>query len=127
MSPVARPDASLQGHIPPREPVPAVRPLVQPAHVPIEAAYRMKLIGIGLEPPPVKMVTYLSELQSPRTGLLERWWFTPHYDGLKVSDDRLAMEHRSLEADQVQPDKDGSLKARHRSIEAKHSEGKWWD
>ena len=32
------------------------------AHVLTEADYRMKLIGIGLEAPPVPMVTYVSRL-----------------------------------------------------------------
>src|SRR5207244_13189756 len=62
------------------------------AQVLIEADYRMKLIGIGVEPPPVKMVTFLSALDSPRESSLERWWFTPNYDCVKITDDRLAME-----------------------------------
>jgi hypothetical protein len=61
------------------------------AKVLIEADYRMKLIGIGLEPPPVKMVTFLGALDSaPKT--LQRWWFTPNYKCIRVADDRLAME-----------------------------------
>ena len=62
------------------------------AQVLIEADYRMKLIGIGVEPPPVKMVTFLSALDSPRESSLQRWWFTPNYDCVKVTEDRLAME-----------------------------------
>jgi hypothetical protein len=61
------------------------------AKVLIEADYRMKLIGIGLESPPVKMVTFLGALDSaPKT--LQRWWFTPNYKALRVADDRKAME-----------------------------------
>ena len=52
----------------------------------------MKLIGIGLELPPVKMVTFISALDSPRMSIVQRWWFTPDYDCVKVSQDRLAME-----------------------------------
>jgi hypothetical protein len=62
------------------------------AEVLIEADYRMKLIGIGLEEPPVKMTTFLSALTAPPRNGLQRWWFTPNYDCVKVSDDRLAME-----------------------------------
>ena len=62
------------------------------AQVLIEADYRMKLIGIGLEPPPVDMVTFLSALNSVRMSSMQRWWFTPHYDCVKVTEDRLAME-----------------------------------
>ena len=62
------------------------------AQVLLEADYRMKLIGIGLEEPPVKMTTFLSALTAPPRNALQRWWFTPNYDCVKVSDDRLAME-----------------------------------
>ncbi|MBS0260932.1 MAG: DUF1598 domain-containing protein [Planctomycetes bacterium] len=62
------------------------------AQVLIEADYRMKLIGIGVEAPPVKMVTFIAALDSPRAATLQRWWFTPHYDCVKVTSDRLAME-----------------------------------
>ena len=62
------------------------------AQVLIESDYRMKLIGIGIEPPPVEMVTFLSALNSARLATMQRWWFTPHYDCVKVTEDRLAME-----------------------------------
>jgi hypothetical protein len=62
------------------------------AQVLIEADYRMKLIGIGLEPPPVEMVTFISALNSARMASMQRWWFTPHYDCVKVTEDRQAME-----------------------------------
>lgn len=63
------------------------------AQVLIEADYRMKLISIGLEPPPVPMVTFISALDSPpRDSALQRFWFTPNYDCVKVTADRLAME-----------------------------------
>lgn len=62
------------------------------AKVLIEADYRMKLIGIGLEKPPVKMVTFLAALRRANSGGLQRWWFTPNYDCVRVADDRLAME-----------------------------------
>jgi hypothetical protein len=62
------------------------------AQVLIEADYRMKLIGIGLEAPPVEIVTFIGALNSARMSAMQRWWFTPHYDCVKVTDDRLAME-----------------------------------
>jgi hypothetical protein len=62
------------------------------AQVLLEADYRMKLIGIGLEEPPVRMTTFLSALTAPPRNVLQRWWFTPNYDCVKVSEDRLAME-----------------------------------
>jgi hypothetical protein len=62
------------------------------AQVLVEADYRMKLIGIGLEPPPVKMVTFASALKSAQHGGLQRWWFTPDYACVRVTTDRTAME-----------------------------------
>lgn len=62
------------------------------AHVLIEADYRMKLIGIGLEPPPVKMATFISALQRGKHSTLQRWWFTPNYQCVRLSEDGLAME-----------------------------------
>ena len=70
----------------------AVSPRTHFAQVLIEADYRMKRIAIGLEPPPVKMMTFLSALDSPREATLQRWWFTPDYDCVRASEDRLAME-----------------------------------
>jgi hypothetical protein len=69
-----------------------VSPRTHFAHVLIEADYRMKLIGIGLEPPPVRMATYISSLSGARHSTLQRWWFTPNYDCVCTTDDGLAME-----------------------------------
>jgi hypothetical protein len=64
------------------------------AQVLVEADYRMKLIGLGLEPPPVRISSYLDLLGggSIRQGALQRWWFTPNYDCVKTTSDRLGME-----------------------------------
>ena len=62
------------------------------AQVLIEADYRMKLIGIGLQPPPVKMMTFIRAVTSARNGGLQRWWFTPNYDAVRITEDRLAMQ-----------------------------------
>jgi hypothetical protein len=62
----------------------------------VEADYRMKLIGIGLEPPPTPMMTFARAIGgaaggSPRQATLERWWFTPNYDCVRITDDSLGM------------------------------------
>ncbi len=62
------------------------------AQVLLEADYRMKLIGIGLEPPPTKMATFIGMLKRASHLTLQRWWFTPNYKCVKVTKDRLAME-----------------------------------
>lgn len=64
------------------------------AQVMVEADYRMKLIGIGLERPPVRLVSYV-ERANPATvsrNALVRWYFTPDYECVRVSEDGLAME-----------------------------------
>jgi len=64
------------------------------AQVMVEADYRMKLIGIGLERPPVRLVSYV-ERANPATvsrNALVRWYFTPDYQCVRVSEDGLAME-----------------------------------
>lgn len=64
------------------------------ATVLVEADYRMKLIGIGLERPPVRLVTYVEKAQ-PRNvarNALARWYFVPDYHCVRVTDDGLAME-----------------------------------
>ena len=62
------------------------------AQVLVEADYRMKRIGIGLEAPPVRMTTFVEALQAPPQGLLGRWWFVPDYRCVRLSDDHLAAE-----------------------------------
>lgn len=64
------------------------------AQVMVEADYRMKLIGIGLERPPVKMASYV-DLVNPAAvarNAMQRWYFTPNYEAVKVTEDRTAME-----------------------------------
>ena len=64
------------------------------AQVLVEADYRMKLIGIGLEKPPVKMATYIDKANpaSVSRNAMRRWYFVPDYERVMVSDDELAME-----------------------------------
>jgi len=64
------------------------------AQVLVEADYRMKLIGIGLEMPPVRIASFVA-LASPATmaaNALQRWYFVPDYQRIKVSEDNLAAE-----------------------------------
>lgn len=64
------------------------------AQVMVEADYRMKLIGIGLERPPIKLASYVdaaSPAQVSRNAL-QRWYFMPDYNCVRVSEDKLAME-----------------------------------
>jgi hypothetical protein len=71
------------------------------AQVMVEADYRMKLIGIGLENPAVRIPSYVSKA-NPRSvsrNALQRWYFTPNYDCVRVSEDELAM---ALEGEGVQ-------------------------
>ena len=60
----------------------------------VEADYRMKLIGIGIETPPVKMATYVGRASASEVSrnAMQRWFFTPNYDCVRVTEDMLAME-----------------------------------
>lgn len=64
------------------------------ARVLVEADYRMKLVGIGLERLPVPVKSYVQRA-NPLTvaaNAMERWYFQPMYDGIAVSEDGMAME-----------------------------------
>ena len=64
------------------------------ARVLVEADYRMKLIGIGLERLPMRFQSYVDRA-NPSTvaaNAMERWYFQPRYDGIAVSEDGLAMK-----------------------------------
>ena len=71
-----------------------VAPSTHFAQVMVEADYRMKLIGIGLERPPVRMVSFIEKAKpsSLSRNALMRWYFVPDYECVRVSDDGLAME-----------------------------------
>lgn len=64
------------------------------AQVMVEADYRMKLIGIGLEPAPARLKSYISlaSFASIAKNAMCRWWFVPDYERIKVSEDGLAAE-----------------------------------
>ena len=63
------------------------------AQVLVEADYRMKLIGIGLEKPPVRLASFVdrASARSARNAM-QRWFFVPDYECVRVSDDGLAMQ-----------------------------------
>ena len=64
------------------------------AQVLVEADYRMKLIGIGLERPPVKMVSFVDKATpaSVSRNALIRWYFVPDYQCVRATEDNLAMQ-----------------------------------
>lgn len=64
------------------------------ATVLVEADYRMKLIGIGLERPPVKLASYVDKARpgDVARNALARWYFVPDYQCVRVANDDLAME-----------------------------------
>lgn len=64
------------------------------AQVMVEADYRMKMIGIGAEHPSIKLASFV-DLADPAQisrNALQRWWFVPDYECVRISEDRLAME-----------------------------------
>ncbi|MEM1228371.1 MAG: DUF1598 domain-containing protein [Planctomycetota bacterium] len=69
-----------------------VPPATHFARVLVEADYRMKLIGIGLEQLPLPFKGYVSRT-TPQSaaGAMQRWYFQPNYNGVSVSEDRFAM------------------------------------
>lgn len=64
------------------------------ARVLVEADYRMKLIGIGLEKLPVAVKSYVDRANpsAVSANAMERWYFQPNYDGIAVSEDGNAMK-----------------------------------
>jgi hypothetical protein len=71
-----------------------VNPKTHYAQVMVEADYRMKLIGIGLEQPPAKIVSYVERARpnDVSRNAMQRWFFTPNYTCVRVTEDELAME-----------------------------------
>ncbi|HYO25607.1 MAG TPA: DUF1598 domain-containing protein, partial [Lacipirellulaceae bacterium] len=75
-----------------------VSPKTHFAQVLVEADYRMKLIGIGLEQPPVDIRSYVA-LANPAAvarNAMQRWYFVPDYQRVKVSEDGHAAEFVGL-------------------------------
>lgn len=70
-----------------------VSPKTHFAQVMVEADYRMKLIGIGLENPAVPITSFvaLADPTKVAKNALQRWYFQPNYDCVQVSADGQAM------------------------------------
>jgi hypothetical protein len=66
----------------------------------VEADYRMKLIGIGLEVPAIPLQSWVARANpnSGSTNSMQRWFFTADYSGVKVSPDAsvLKLEGRGV-------------------------------
>lgn len=63
----------------------------------VEADYRMKLVGIGLEEGTLDVPSYLEMMkvpkgQTPPPMNVLRWWFTANYDAVRTTADRDAYE-----------------------------------
>ncbi len=71
-----------------------VSPKTHFAQVLVEADYRMKLMGIGLEQPPVRLVSFIERANPSQVArnALFRWYFIPDYHCVCTSEDGLGME-----------------------------------
>ena len=74
-------------------------PHTHAARIMVEADYRMKLVGIGLEAGVPGVQSYLASVtvpagQAPPPMGVLRWWFTLNYDALAASNDHLAFALR---------------------------------
>jgi hypothetical protein len=75
--------------------VDGVSPTTHFAQVMVEADYRMKLIGIGLERVPARNMKSWVDLNANSgvaTNALQRWFFTPDYQCVRATDDDLGIE-----------------------------------
>src|SRR5207253_8710139 len=69
------------------------------ARVMVEADFRMKLVGIGLEEGTLGVQSYLASIEIGKDGKpppmnVLRWWFTLNYDALSATESRDAFELR---------------------------------
>ena len=73
-----------------------IDPRSRAARVIVEADYRMKLVGIGLEEGTLGVTNYLQTLQekggTPPPISVLRWWFTLNYSAVSATDGRDAFE-----------------------------------
>jgi hypothetical protein len=71
-----------------------ISPSTHFAQVLVEADYRMKLIGIGLEEPPVRIASFVSIVRPAAlaSNALVRWWFVPDYERIQATEDGYAAE-----------------------------------
>jgi hypothetical protein len=70
-------------------------PQTRAARTLVEADYRMKLVGMGLEEGVPGVKSYMSLIKTPPKELATlRWWFTLNYDSIQTSQDHLAFNIR---------------------------------
>lgn len=71
-----------------------ISPSTHFAQVLVEADYRMKLIGIGLETPPVRLTSFVDRVNPAQVSrnALFRWFFVPDYQCVRVTENGLGME-----------------------------------
>lgn len=74
-----------------------IDPHTRAGRILIEADYRMKLVGIGLEEGVLGVSSYLNTVEVAKDGSLPpmnvlRWWFTLNYDALSATESRDAFE-----------------------------------
>jgi hypothetical protein len=64
------------------------------AQVLVEADYRMKLIGIGIERPPIRLASYVEKANPAMVSksALQRWYFIPDYNCVRVTPDNNGMQ-----------------------------------
>ena len=79
--------------------VEGIDPRTRVARVLVEADYRMKLVGMGLEEGTVDVPSYLNLIhvgpgEAPPALDVLRWWFTLKYDAVRATEDRDAFEIR---------------------------------
>lgn len=70
-----------------------IDPRSRAARVIVEADYRMKLVGMGLEPGVLGVQSYLQSIdlkpgEAPPAMNVLRWWFTLNYDALSATEPR---------------------------------------
>ncbi len=76
-----------------------IDPNTRVGRVIVEADYRMKLVGVGLEDGVLGVPSYLSMIQVPKGQAppaldVLRWWFTLNYDALEATKDHDGFELR---------------------------------
>ena len=72
--------------------VKGVSPKTHFAQVLVDADYHMKLIGIGLERAPVRITSFIEKAKAGSTNSLQRWYFQPNYECVKVNEDETGMQ-----------------------------------
>jgi hypothetical protein len=117
-----------------------IDPRTRAARVIVEADYRMKLVGMGLEEGTLGVTSYLDSIevakdQPPPAMSVLRWWFTLNYQALKATENRDGFEIRgpgvavlseneflTARGDRVHTGKSDELTAKFASSFTKHFE-----